>query len=193
MPPSRRSSIPLLVAAILAAAAPAFACGLEDPSSISSRRGALNLAFPDALHVGTAVWQAQLAGALPRDALLQRNDLSPEARGTLRLVKANATLKQLAATLGEAPGDAGRPRLALVLLGPVLWSRFVADEGAVRASIHVQGPEPGDVVVVTEAAVIEAIVAGELRFADALDGRLVRLYGEPGAVAKAQRWLVARL
>ena len=42
------------------------------------------------LHVGTAVWQAQLAGTLPRDPLAQRGDLTPEARGALRLMRDGA-------------------------------------------------------------------------------------------------------
>ena len=75
------------------AATSSSACGLEDPTSIGLRRGVLNLAFPEALHVGTAVWQAQLAGTLTRDDLLQRDDLAPEARSTLRLFKANAQLR----------------------------------------------------------------------------------------------------
>jgi len=91
-------------AALLATTPGAFACGLEDPSSISLRRGALNVAFPEALHVGTAVWQAQLAGTLSRDPMLQRDDLAPEARDTLRLVKANALLRRLAGTFVAAPG-----------------------------------------------------------------------------------------
>jgi hypothetical protein len=149
------------------------------------------MAYPDALHVGTTVWQAQLAGTLPRDALLQRDDLAPEARAALRLVKANALLRHLAGSFADVPGTATQPAFAVVLLGPVLWTRFVAGDGGVQASFHVQGPERDDVVVVTDAAVVEAIVGGELRFADALDKRLARLYGAPEAVAAARRWLGA--
>jgi hypothetical protein len=178
-------------AALFAVATTAAACGLEDPSSISARRGILNIAFPESLHVGTAVWQAQLAGALPRDALAQQGDLAPEARTTLRLLKANALLHQLAAKLAEGPGSPARPKLAIVLLGPVLWSRFETDEGRVRATVHVAGPESGDVVVVTDAPVVEAMTRGELDFAGALRNRVVRLYGEAPAVAEARRWLTA--
>ena len=57
----------LAVCATLALAPGAApACGLEDPSSIAVQRGMLQLAYPLALYVGTAVWQAQVAGALPR-------------------------------------------------------------------------------------------------------------------------------
>jgi hypothetical protein len=175
-------------AALLAATPDAFACGLEDPSSLGLRRGALNVAFPEALHVGTAVWEAQLAGVLPRDPMLQRDDLAPEARNTLRLVKANALLRRLAGTL-VAAADGERPAVSVVLLGPVLWTRFVPDDGFIRPSFHVQGPERDDVVLVTDAAVVEAIVEGQLTLADALERRLARLYGTPESVANARQWL----
>jgi hypothetical protein len=181
----------MLAGAALHAATPGvLACGIEDPSSLGLRRGALNIAFPEALHVGTAVWQAQLAGLLPRDPMLQRDDVAPEARDTLRLVKANALLHRLAGTFVAAPGDA-RPTVAVVLLGPVLWTRFVPGDGVVQSSFHVQGPERSDVVLVTDSAVVEAIVDGQLTLARALELRLARLYGSPESIANARRWLVA--
>jgi len=181
-----------LATLLLSAATASFACGLEDPSSIGFQRGVLNMAFPEALHVGTAVWQAQAAGTLPRDALLQRDDLAPEARATLRLFKANALMGQLAARLDDEQGRRANPRLAVVLIGPVLWTRFTAQNGNVVASFHAPGPEPGDVVIVTEAAVVEAIVGGELTFADALERRVARLYGADETVAAVRQWLVAQ-
>lgn len=177
-------------AALLAATPGAFACGLEDPSSIGLRRGALNIAFPEALHVGTAVWQAQLAGVLPRDPMLQRDDLAPEARNTLRLVKANALLRRLAGTF-VATSRGERPAVSVVLLGPVLWTRFVPGDDVVQSTFHVTGPERDDVVLVTDAAVVEAIVDGQLTLACALKLRLARLYGTPEAIAHARRWLVS--
>jgi len=177
-------------AALLAATPSAFACGLEDPSSIGLRRGALNIAFPEALHVGTAVWQAQLAGVLPRDPLLQRDDLAPEARDRLRLVKANALLRRLGGTFVAAPGSE-RPAVSVVLLGPVLWTRFVPGDSVVQSSFHVQGPERNDVVLVTDSAVVEAIVEGQLTLAHALELRVARLYGPPESIAHARQWLVA--
>jgi len=189
--PTRRGRRgPIVLAAwLFAATTAADACGFEDPNSIGMQRGMLNMAFPESLHVGTAVWQAQRAGALPRDALAQRDDLAPEARATLRLVKANAVLTQVAARLSQASGEPPHPNLAVVLLGPVLWSRLESSGGTVRAAVHVAGPEDGDVVVVTDIPVIEAIASGDLDFAQALERRVMRLYGTPPAVADAQRWL----
>ncbi|MGZ9031593.1 MAG: hypothetical protein ACXW2G_09475, partial [Burkholderiaceae bacterium] len=83
--------------ACAAAALPALACGLEDPSSIAIQRGVLNLAYPLSLHVGTAVWQAQAAGRLPRDPLAQQGDLTPEARAALRMLRAGSLLRKFSA------------------------------------------------------------------------------------------------
>ena len=178
--------------ALLAVAAAATACGLEDPSSIAMRRGVLNLAYPESLHVGTAVWQAQLAGNLPRDPLAQRGDLTPEARGTMRLIRANTLLRQFAARLAEPGTATARPSFAVVLLGPVMWSRFEAEGGAVKSLLHVAGPEQGDVVVVTDIAVVEAIAAGSVTFEEALSLGVMRLYGPAADVAAARGWLTDR-
>jgi hypothetical protein len=168
-----------------------LACGLEDPSSVASLRGVLALAYPQSPQVGTAVWQAQLAGKLPRDPVAQQGELSADARAVMRRVRANSLLRQLAVQL-SAPGAASSaPSLAVVLLGPVMWNRFAPQDGKVMPLLHVEGPEPGDVVVVTELPVVEAIATGSLGFAAAEAG-VLRLYGEPQVVARARAWLAAR-
>jgi hypothetical protein len=177
--------------ALACATGGALACGLEDPNSIAVLRGALQLAFPQALHVGTAVWQAQLAGTLPRDALALRGDPSPEARASLRLLKANGLLHRLAARLNLESERSAHPSLAIVLLGPVLWSRFETTDGVVRPHVHVAGPEQGDVVLVTDIAVVEAIAEGSLRLTEAIDRGVMRLYGPAVDVAAARSWFVS--
>jgi hypothetical protein len=174
--------------ACAAAALPARACGLEDPSSIAMQRGILNLAYPLSLHVGTAVWQAQAAGRLPRDPLAQQGDLTPEARAALRMLRAGNLLRQFSAKLA---GQAAAPHapLAVVLLGPVMWNRFEFDGSAVRPTLHATGPQSGDVVVVTDVAVIEAIGSGTLTLAEALQTGLMRLYGSAAEVAAVTGWL----
>jgi hypothetical protein len=174
--------------ACAAAALPVRACGLEDPSSIALQRGVLNLAYPLSLHVGTAVWQAQAAGRLPRDPLAQQGDLTPEARAALRMLRAGGLLRQFTAKLAERAAAPHAP-LAVVLLGPVMWNRFEFDGSAVRPTLHAAGPQPGDVVVVTDVAVIEAIGSGTLTLAEALHTSLMRLYGSAAEVTAVTGWL----
>src|SRR5512139_1460539 len=67
----------LLLATLLASAPAVHACGLENPSSVNV--GLLNLAYPDALHVRTAIWVAQRDGLLaPFDAAAVVDPQSPD-------------------------------------------------------------------------------------------------------------------
>jgi hypothetical protein len=187
----RRVARPLSIAlgsVLLAVATAAAACGFEDPSSIGARRGFLNFVYPESLHVGTAVWQAQLAGKLPRDPLAQRAELTPEARGAFRMMQASAALRALGARLASEGGD-GAPNVSVVLLSSVMWSRFEPQGKAVNANVHVTGPEEGDVVLVTDTPPVRALADGSLEFSEALASGLVRLYGDPVKVEAARRWL----
>jgi len=175
----------------LAAAGAAQPCGFEDPSSVAGQRGVMNLAFPKSAWVSTAVWQAQKAGDLPPDALAGRTDLTPQARGTLQVMRATWLLKGLARQLDVPPGATDRPAIAVVLMGPMLWSRIEPRDGAVaaRAHVHVSGPESGDVVLVTDTPAIEAIVGAGMRFERAQELGLVRLYGSAAQVGAVRAWL----
>ncbi len=175
----------------LAAAGAARPCGFENPNSVAGQRGIMNLAFPKSAWVSTAVWQAQKAGDLPPDALAQRDDLTPQARASLQLMRATWLLKTLAKRLDVAPGAEDRPAIAVVLMGPMLWSRVEPRDGAIaaRAQIHVGGPEPGDVVLVTDTPAIEAIVSAGMRFERAQELGLVRLYGSAAQLGAVQAWL----
>lgn len=175
----------------LAAAGAAQPCGLENPNSVAGQRGIMNLAFPNSAWVSTAVWQAQKAGDLPPDALAQRSDLTPQARASLQLMRVTGLLKSLAKRLDAAPGAVDHPAIAVVLMGPMLWSRVEPRDGAIaaRAQVHVSGPEPGDVVLVTDTPAIEAIIGAGMRFERAQQLGLVRLYGSVAQVGAAQAWL----
>lgn len=177
----------------LVAAGTAQPCGFEDPSSVAGQRGIMNLAFPKSAWVSTAVWQAQKAGDLPPSTPALRNDLTPQARASLQMMRATGLLKGLATRLDVPPGAADRPPIAIVLMGPMLWSRIEPRNGdiAARAQIHVSGPESGDVVLVTDTAAIEAIVGAGMRFERAQELGLVRLYGNAARVGAVQAWLAA--
>ena len=175
----------------LGAAGAAWPCGLDDPNSAKVQRGMMNLAFPQSLWVRTAVWQAQMAGDLPRDALAEREDLTPQARGMLQLERATGLLKTLAARLGSAPDAGEHPALAVVLMGPMLWSRIEPQGAAALLRTHVSGPVAGDVVMVTDTPVIEALVGGGMGFEHALELGLVRLYGPEAQVGVVRAWLSA--
>lgn len=168
----------------LAVAGAAWPCGFEDPASVALQRGTMNFAFPKSAYVLTAIWQAQMTGELPRDKLTH-------GPATLQLVRATWLLKSLATRLGAATDVPDHPIVAVVLLSPMLWTRLESRAGNLVAQVHVNGPEPGDVVLVTDTPVIEAIVEGGMSFEHAIELGLVRLYGPPARVGVLQSWLVS--
>ena len=159
-------------AALLALAAPAFACGYH--GGVAQERGMMNLAYPQSLHVPTAVWKAQLGGRLER--------------GELGALRVNLLLAQLRAHFAASPAMA-RPNVTVVLLGPMLWSRYQPDDGGVRLAAHVDGPGQGDVVLVTEAPVVKALLEERLSVRGALDSGLLRVYGKSEDAEAALLWL----
>jgi hypothetical protein len=154
----------------------ARACGFHDPASVNL--GMLNLAYPDALHVRTAVWMAQRDALVPRDANVPQDPSSVEFRldAMRRYRDAVAGLDALRERM--TPMD-GTPRFAVVLIGSMLWTRFEPSGGRVAMTPHATGPLPDDVVVVTDAPVVLALLDGTLTPAEAQARGLVRLYGPP--------------
>jgi len=134
----------IALAGMLAAPPRARACGYHDPSGIG--RGGLSLSFPGALHVHTAVWQAQVAGAIPRAEPPSADDGQPEP------IRSLAAYRETLGTLGvlaervQAAGSGGDvPAFSVVLVGPVLWARFEQAGGKLDVAPHVAGPAAGDV------------------------------------------------
>lgn len=160
-----------------------LACGFEDPKSAAAARGVLNWAFPDSLHVSTAVWQAQAAGILDRDQ-------TPAAIKAL-VGYQKVTEKLSAFRDGLAAGLNGHavPPMSVVMLGPMLWTRFQPDGMGVAMATHASGPASGDAVIVTDEPVIAAVVDGRLTPRDARKLGLLRLYGPAASVTKVANWL----
>ena len=180
----------MLVAAAAAAllAGYASACGLEG-DDVTLQRVALNLVYPDALHVLGAVSSARLSGRLDRTLGIDSTLTAEELR--MMLLRISAGLSKLRARLADG-APAKPPPLSIVLLDPMLWSRVAIEDGMVKLTIHIDGPAPGDVVAVTEEPVIAAINSGTLSARDALSLGLLRLYGSPSEIASVRSWLQAR-
>lgn len=175
---TRLASVLLSIAvlATVSIAPGARACGFHDPASVNL--GMLNLAYPDALHVRTAVWMAQRDALLPRGANAPSDPSSVEFRleAMRRYRDAVAGLDALRERM--TPMD-GTPRFAVVLIGSMLWTRFEPSGGQVAMTPHATGPLPDDVVVVTDVPVVLALLDGTLTPAEAQARGLVRLYGPP--------------
>lgn len=170
----------LVAGASLWVAARGIACGFHGDAAV----GALNAAYPDALWVRTAVWQAQLDGVLPRAAAATPAD--PFAARVALARRYRAASDHLAALREDLASDGaghGPPAFTVLLIGPMLWSRLDPKDGDYRLQVHADGAAPGDVVVITDEPVLEALADGRLRFSRALDLGLVRLYGKPSGMS----------
>jgi len=166
----------------------AAACGFHDDVSI--QRGLLHWSYPGAPHVGTAVWMAQRDGRLEGDPLRLRHDLTSEARNRFAYLQATQWLRQLQIRLaGTAPPQPQRLNVAVLLIGPMLWSRYSVDGKDVAFATHVEGTTAGDLVIITEAPVIRALAQDRLSVHEAINLGVIRFYGDPAALQTAVQWI----
>lgn len=162
----------ILVAAIVAAMAGSpgrsLACGFHNDVAIA--RGMLNWVYPDALRVVGATAMAVAEERLPRSDA----ESGPDPFGA-RYRALAVMLDRLKDELGAAMPSS--PAFSLVLVEPMLWTRFDSDAGELRAQMHATGPRPGDLVIVTSSRVAQALVDGRFSIAEAHRLGLLRLYG----------------
>jgi hypothetical protein len=176
MRPTFRCLGAVLLMAALAGAPAVMACGYHDPSSVNL--GLLNLAYPDALYVRTAVWTAQLDGAIPRTE--QPAADNPETEKIRAMLRMRATVVRLGALrdrIGSVLGERPVPAFSVVLIGPMLWTRFDQAGAALLMDAHADGPASEDVVIVTDEPVLAALLDGRITPRAARAKGLVRYYG----------------
>jgi hypothetical protein len=171
-----------LLLALLPATSP-LACGYEDPNSLALRRGALNLAFPNALYVQGALTQAHMNETIIVEP--RRAAAADPFGGGFR--KAARMLRRLGEELPDVSRGADGFAFSLVLIEPMLWTRFWLDDGQVRTEVHVDGPQRGDLVVVSAEAALREVLAGRLTMSAAEQAGLIRFYGDPADVAQYRR------
>lgn len=172
---------PLLLATLLGSG-DSHACGYHDPSSVNL--GALNMAYPESLHVRTAVWVAQRDGALPpREEAPDRDDeRAAKIRAVMGMGMTVAKLRALRDRLEAGYARKPAPAFSVVLIGPMLWARFDRAGAGLALQAHADGPAQGDVIVVTDEPVIAALAEERITPQEARRLGLVRLYGDSAGV-----------
>jgi hypothetical protein len=176
-----RRAIGVAALASLVAMAPvALGCGYEDPNSAAVQRGVLNFAYPNALHVLGALTQARLNGVIapPADAPAGKDPFGARFSKTARM------LQQFGDALGVEPPASDDLAFSLVLIEPMLWTRFAVRDEGVATSVHVNGPAVGDLVVIATEAVLREIVGRRLTPERAEELGLIRIYGDPARTAQ---------
>jgi hypothetical protein len=147
----------------------AAACGYHDDVSLA--RGVLNWVYPDALHVVGAISMAVAERRLPAGAPMRGGLGLMGYHGTVRALDQHA--QQLHMFSSEMPP----PTFSLLLIEPMLWTRFVSDRGDVRTQVHVSGPQAGDLVIISGEEVLRAVASDRLTVGEAYRSGLIRLYG----------------
>jgi hypothetical protein len=163
-------------AGVLAAATTAFACGFEDPNSVGLARGVLNWAYPESLHVIGAISAATATKRLAHRATAA-DPFGAHYRATVKALEGFAEL------LGAGSGEAVPTPFSLVLIEPMLWTHFEAGPAGLRVQVHVSGPLPDQVVLVSGQDVIHAIANERLGIGEAISLGLIRSYGPQDKIA----------
>ena len=153
----------------------AVACGYH--SDMSLARGLLNWVYPDALHVVGAISTAVAERRLPAAATASRG---PGLFGYHSIVR---SLERHVHQLRMSSVETTLPTFSLVLIEPMLWTRFVSEGGDVRMHVHVSGPQPGDLVMISGEDVIREIANNRLSVDEAYRRGLIRLYGTEEQIA----------
>jgi hypothetical protein len=125
-------------------APPIQACGYEDPYSASFQRGALNRSYANALYVQGALTRAYFSRVLEPAAPVLKDPFGARFRRTSDI------LRRFGVEL--RPGNADEFAFTLVLIEPMLWTRYTVSGGSVTTSVHVKAPEKGDLVIVSAEA-----------------------------------------
>lgn len=169
-----------------ASVTPSRSCGFDDPGGVNTSRGVLNWIYPNALYVTSAVWKAQLDGVIAKSR-------PPDQRMRSLLggyAQAARVLRRFGENISAVQTESPQPSISLVLLSPVLWTRYAATENGYTTEIHAKGASAGDVVLVTDEPVVEALVEGRLT-ADAAEKRgLIRFYGTQPDIATIRSFLL---
>ncbi len=169
------------LAASLMAAAPVSegrTCGYDSPQTVS--QGFLNWLYPDSLYVVGAISREVAAGRLP---LANFDQTGPDLFGH-RFKLTATTLEQFGDMLRSASPGPSQASVSLVVVEPMLWTRFDQGPDGLRTTVHVSGAQPGDLVIVAGEAVIAEIAARRLTFGQAVERGVARLYGPASQIAR---------
>ena len=139
------------------------ACGYHD--TVTARKGALNWAYHNCLHVRSEIWQAQALGKLP-------------AYEAVTYQETERVLKVLGRRFSKLSTDDQAQSFAVVFVEKVLWSQFNPRGSQQKVAIDTNGPDAGELVVVTDEPVLYAVETEELSLSMAVESGMMKLYGD---------------
>ncbi|CAH2408076.1 hypothetical protein MES4922_90047 [Mesorhizobium ventifaucium] len=142
--------------------------------------------LPNALHVRTAVWQAEKSGILPPRPENPAKDLFGSG-----FRQAAASMTGLGVRMSAAAPATGGPSFSVVLIPAVMWTTYTPTARGYSVKVHADGPAKGDIVIVTDEKVVRALVDGSFDAAAAESHGLVRFYGPADGQERVRTALAA--
>jgi hypothetical protein len=157
------------------------ACGFD-----GALGAGLSALHPKSISVAIAVRDAAGKGALDPAAIL------PIERGPKGYWRAAGHIRDFQRRLSTEGAPSGeRAFISLLFVESALWSRLAPTSEGYEVALHTAGPTPGDVVIVTNEAVLASIVDGSLSVRRALDLGVMAIDGEPAAAEAVRRAILA--
>ncbi len=156
----------LVVALSLPPGGTAGACGFH-----GTLANGLGVPYPGAMSVAISIAEARRDGLLPARTIQSRSAFAYQA--------ALARLGTLQSRLAASPEESD---FSLLFVTTDLWTHYRV--GGVLP--HAQGPIPGRPVVMTDDAVLDAVLEGTLGVGEAFDRGLIAVTGDGGAEVAAR-------
>jgi len=164
------------LAALLLLSGTALACSDHEDPAVGRDRLAAN--YPGALDILPAVAAARREKLLPPP-----NPMAALWADKFPLQRHVRAVEKFEIALNQAR-HAGTPiAFSMVMIEPMLWTRYAPADGTVQATIHTAGAGPGELVLVSAEDVIGAIGDGRWSIGEAHAAGLLGLHGSPQQVA----------
>jgi hypothetical protein len=141
----------------------AFAC------SFDGFDGSIGYVHPRSVEVALAVREAVADGVLGEQAL------APGLLNAFGLWRTTEQLNQFGSRISALGAGAmeNLPNIAALLAESTLWTRYLPGPAGFVTLVHAAAPQPGDIVVVSDLAVLTALNNGSLIGREALKRKLV--------------------
>jgi hypothetical protein len=173
-----KSRLPITaLAALLLLTGSALACSDHEDPAVARDRLAAN--YPGALDILPVVAAARREKLLP-----PANPMAALFVDKFPLPRHIREIQRLETALNAAAGHGAPLVFSLVMVEPMLWTRFAGDDSQIKAEIHTNGPHLGELVVIAAEDVIAVIGDGRLSIGAAHTAGLLGLHGNAAEGAK---------
>jgi hypothetical protein len=166
-----KSRLPIAaLAALFMLTGSALPCSDHEDPAVGRDRLAAN--YPGALDI------LPLVAAARRDKLLPpANPMAALWADRFPLQRHIRSVQKFEDALNLAARGSAALTFSLVMFEPMLWTRYAAADGHAKATIHTEGAEPGELVLVSAEDVIGAIGDGRWSLGEAHAAGLLGLHG----------------